>query len=451
MIVETLGHATLLLRDSDGTPLFFTDPWLTGSCYWRSWWLQHYPDEETLRDLARAPYAYITHEHPDHFHPPSVRKLGPGPTYLCPELPQDNMSRHLREQGFSARVIPAYTWFAVAPDVHVLSLPLYSDDSLLLVSTPTAVLINVNDAKPGPLLRRTLAQFLDEHAAGRRRVLLSSYSSASIVNSFFRDGRRLSILSKQEFIEKVCSTCRILGADDYLPFASQVAFHRDDSAWANDHRVTYADLRAHWSAPARLSAPYTRLDLETGETTSLPGDRYRVEAEARAARLSEQRRKEEGVELTDEDVARLEDKLRRSAPMLGTLFPRGVGFRIGDRALTYNPWTRRIKDGVAAGAFVMRVPPLPFKEALAFNHLGDLGITMFVDIEMRGRTDPRLVYAFFMLVTLEDYGHTASWPQFGRWVGRSIANAARRIPPPPAGRGAAVSPRRTAAPLAAAS
>ena len=46
MFIETIGHATLLLSDENDKSLLLTDPWLTGSTYWRSWWLQNYPTEK---------------------------------------------------------------------------------------------------------------------------------------------------------------------------------------------------------------------------------------------------------------------------------------------------------------------------------------------------------------------------------------------------------------------
>ena len=133
----------------------------------------------------------------------------------------------------------------------------------------------------------------------------------------------------------------------------------------------------------------------------------------------------------DEDVRRLEKKLRRSLGVLGLLFPRGVGFAVGERVLTYQTWRGRIRDGVLAGEFVLRIPPFPFKEALAFDHVGDLGIPMFADIELKSRIDPRMVYLFFMLVTLDDYGHTTSPRNLARCLRSSGRNALRRIPAPP--------------------
>jgi len=52
-IVKTLGHATLMIKE-DGIPLIATDPWLIGSAYWRSWWLEKYPTKEEIEDLRQA-------------------------------------------------------------------------------------------------------------------------------------------------------------------------------------------------------------------------------------------------------------------------------------------------------------------------------------------------------------------------------------------------------------
>ena len=48
MILQTIGHASILLRNKKNEPVLLSDPWLLGSCYWRSWWLQNI---EELLDL----------------------------------------------------------------------------------------------------------------------------------------------------------------------------------------------------------------------------------------------------------------------------------------------------------------------------------------------------------------------------------------------------------------
>ena len=73
-------------------------------------------------------------------------------------------------------------------------------------------------------------------------MLLSSYSPASIVNSFVRDARRISLREKTDYVAYIGTNCRLLNADYFMPFASQVIFKRTDSAWANDFKVTFTDL-----------------------------------------------------------------------------------------------------------------------------------------------------------------------------------------------------------------
>ena len=74
MILKTYGHATLSF-ELDEKPFLITDPWLIGSCYWRSWWLQHYPNQKDLAVLKNADTIFLTHEHWDHAHFPTLKKL----------------------------------------------------------------------------------------------------------------------------------------------------------------------------------------------------------------------------------------------------------------------------------------------------------------------------------------------------------------------------------------
>ena len=57
MNLKTYGHATLSF-EKDEKPILITDPWLIGSCYWRSWWLQHYPNELELDKLKNTKNIY---------------------------------------------------------------------------------------------------------------------------------------------------------------------------------------------------------------------------------------------------------------------------------------------------------------------------------------------------------------------------------------------------------
>jgi Beta-lactamase superfamily domain len=199
---RTLGHACLAIYRVGELPLLLTDPWLVGSVYWRSWWLQHYPSAEEIDWLARTAHVYVTHEHPDHFHMPSIRRLGAGPTYLFPALAERGFLGYLSERGYHAAAAPPLRWLPLGEDVSMLSIPVWNDDSLLLIATPNALIRNLNDAKPLPPVLRALRRVADR--IDKPLVLLFSYSPASLVNSFINGNGVVSLRPARHYVDYAC-------------------------------------------------------------------------------------------------------------------------------------------------------------------------------------------------------------------------------------------------------
>lgn len=429
MKLQTIGHACMTIRHDDGTPLLITDPWLVGSTYWRSWWLQSYPTPDELAVLSQATFAYITHEHMDHYHLPTLRKLGKGPTYLSPALPQEQISVYLKELGYNARALEPLVWHQLHLQLSVLSIPLPNDDSVMLAHTPTAFIVNMNDAKPQKYQIRRIKQYIDEQVKGKKIILLSSYSPASPVNSFRKDSQIVSMKDKADYVKHVSDLSDILGADYYMPFASQVIFYRSDSAWANEYKVTVADLQKHWRAKkTQLCHPYSTIDLTTWEVTHLPESEYRRDEEMIRRKVEEQEALERTAEFTDKDVEDLRRKLGFSRFLLPLLFRKGIGFILDDRSLTYKPWGRKIVEGIQNPSFSLLIPPQALKDVLYTGHFADLGITMFTLIILNGKTNPKMVYLFFLLISLHDYRHTWSVGNFWKWFKSSVRLNKWKIP-----------------------
>jgi len=432
---RTLGHACLAIYRDGERPLLLTDPWLVGSVYWRSWWLQHYPSADEIDRLTATAHVYVTHEHPDHFHMPSIRRLGAGPTYLFPALAERNFLGYLNERGYRAEAAPPLRWLSLGEGVSMLSIPVWNDDSLLLIDTPTALILNLNDAKPLPPVLRAIRRVANR--IGKPRVMLCSYSPASLVNSFIDDDGVVSLRPASHYVDYACRLCDRLGVDYYLPFASQAVFCRADSSWANDYSTTYHDLRRYWQSRARLLPPYTTLDLTDFTHTSVPPEEYRpMDPVALARRTAERAAEEEEAEISANEIALLQRKLNAFRWLLRLLFRRGFAFRLGDRRLRYDPRRGRLDDGGAAddgqGDLVIDVPKATMREALRNNHVSDLGITMFVRIRLRRPIDPRKAYGLFVLFQFDDYGHLAGIGPFLRWLGRGLRfTFVQRLPTPP--------------------
>ncbi len=435
MIIETLGHASLLLRADDGAPVLLTDPWLIGSCYWRSWWLQSYPGDERLTELRDVAYCLITHEHPDHFHTASIRALGRSTTYLSPALLQGRIAPYLAGLGYTVSVVEPFVWKALRPDVHILSIPLLNSDSVLLIDTPHAIVINLNDSKPRRGQLDSLREQLDIVAPGKTRIVLSSYSPASIVNSFLRGETRVSLRQKASYVSAVSDCCATLRADYFMPFASQVIFERRDSAWANAFKVSFEDLEEHWRAVrTQLLRPYARLDCTTGTYSFLAVEDYLRDQSAIAAKVLAQEAKDHVATLSGVDIERLRTLLNRSRWLLAVLFPRGIGFEAASTVIHYSPWTGACREGARAGDIVIRVPPQALREAVEYGHFADLGTTMFTMVVLNSNIDPRRVYLFFLMMSLHDYGHATRWRDVLRWLRWALAIHRWRVPVVPSAR-----------------
>jgi hypothetical protein len=431
--LRTLGHACAVLCREEETPLLATDPWLVGSAYWRSWWLQNYPSADEIEWLAQSVCVYVTHEHPDHFHMPSIRRLGTGPTYLFPYLAEQGYLSYMVQHGYRAEAVRPSQWRAIAERISILSIPVWNDDSLLLVDTPSALILNLNDAKPPRPVLRSIRRLADR--IGKPRVLLSSYSPASCINSFLDEtGGIVSLKPARDYVHYICQLCDALAADIFLPFASQAVFERRDSYWANDYRTSYHDLQLYWQSGARLLPPYTTLDLTDLSYHSMTPVEYRPMERLRVAALTDRRvAEEEMAALSPDDIAGLERKLNVFRWLLWVFFPRGFAFQLGERRFYYHTLRGRLGECNSSnyGDFIVMIPKLAIKEAIRNNHISELGISMFIRIHLLKGIDPRKVYALFALFQVDDYGHLRSAASLLRWLARGIRYTfALRLPVP---------------------
>jgi UDP-MurNAc hydroxylase len=169
-----LSHAGVSI-DHGGVRLV-CDPWLLGSCYWRSWWNYPEPDPSLLRNLAPQ-FIYLTHLHWDHFHGPSLRNLfDRNTTILVPKIPSMRMIDDLRWLGFhNITEIPHGQKHALGPDFTIHSYQFgLSVDSGAVITGGGHTIFNCNDCK---FFGLPLRQILRRHK--NIDFILRSHSSAS--------------------------------------------------------------------------------------------------------------------------------------------------------------------------------------------------------------------------------------------------------------------------------
>ncbi|MFI5220301.1 MAG: hypothetical protein ACHQNT_12525, partial [Bacteroidia bacterium] len=339
--------------------------------------------------------------------------------FLAPKLPEENITKFLAEIGKNAKALEYLKWHQLTNEIRVLSIPLYNDDSVLLIDTPSAFIINQNDAKPAKNQWKQLAAYLEQFCpAGKKRILLSSYSPASIVNSFLKNAKRVSMKDKKDYILYICGNCNLLKIDYYMPFASQVIFYRTDSDWANSFKVSFDDVKKYWNCKTQFVPPYSKLDLSTFTFTSKDQKQYNHHPEEYIKKAREFEERDKTAVFSNEDIEKLRHKMNRNRILFCILFPGGFSFDLDNKFIYYNPWSGKIKltDEKRKGHFSLIIPRQALKDVLEFNHFGDLGITMFTLIVLNRATNPRIIYLFFIAITMHDYRHTDSFRNFWHWI-----------------------------------
>src|ERR1700676_4675394 len=95
---ETLGNASVVVFE-DAKPVLATDPWLTGTCYFGSWALDHPLSQQQIQNVVAAEWIWISHGHPDHLHDQSLNMLPPGKRFLLPDQYDKDIATSLRDRG----------------------------------------------------------------------------------------------------------------------------------------------------------------------------------------------------------------------------------------------------------------------------------------------------------------------------------------------------------------
>ncbi len=261
MRFTVIGHSTLYVETSGGTLL--VDPWFSGSCYWRSWW--HFPPTGDIEPGWLTPdFVYVSHDHFDHFHYPTLRRLDRNARLLVPRFGIDFMVGEFHRLGFQdVRELTHGRVYDLAPDVRVASYQYGFDDTLLVVADHDHVLFDVNDCKTrGRPLRRIVDEF------GHPDVMLKSHSFAQGYPNCYdaADPADLALVSRRTFLDDFIGTVDEVQPRYAVPFASMVAFLHPESRHANRFLVTPPEVRAAYEAARPSSA--------TEVVVMAPGDRW---------------------------------------------------------------------------------------------------------------------------------------------------------------------------------
>ncbi len=184
MKFTVVSHACLYIEHEDIKLLI--DPWIVGSCYWRSWW--NYPEvSKDLINIIKPTHIYITHLHWDHYHGPTLRKFQDlNPIILFPKHFNRRMKQDLiKDFNFSnIRELDHGKKYNLGNNFKIASYqfnPLFIDSSIV-IEADNITLLNCNDSKTFGL---SLNQIINNHP--KIDFAFKSHSTASPLPHCIKD------------------------------------------------------------------------------------------------------------------------------------------------------------------------------------------------------------------------------------------------------------------------
>jgi UDP-MurNAc hydroxylase len=232
MKVTYFGHACILL-ESGGTNILM-DPWLVDPTYHGTWW--HYPPLELgVQDLPKLDFLYISHEHPDHFDPPTLEQIDKNVHIIIADYKRKRFHDRLSALGF--RKITELPFGEEFPcNGSGLRLRLIPpdrpwDDSAILLKDGQTTVLNVNDCH---LDDTTLASIGEDEDVDLAFLTFTGASQYPGCFEFSMDEKvKRWRASKTAHVEEFASWAKLLKTKRAVPAAGNHALLAEDQLFLN--------------------------------------------------------------------------------------------------------------------------------------------------------------------------------------------------------------------------
>ena len=261
MKVRLVSHASVLIETGDC--IIWTDPWLFGKAFNDSWSLFP-PANFDNALLDRINYIWVSHEHPDHFHIPTLRSLPAAfkdrVMVLHQVLNTEKMVTAFHKLGFPhVQTLAHREIMQLTRKTQVYCYHVGIMDSCLAVRYGTHTLLNANDAQLGTSDCHRIGKDI-----GSVDVYLAQFSIA-FYTGHPEYSERLRH-SARGLVHRMYENQIALGARVTIPFASLIYYSSVENQYINQFHNTPRTVYEYFKERKR-------------EVVVLyPGDTYKVGA-----------------------------------------------------------------------------------------------------------------------------------------------------------------------------
>jgi UDP-MurNAc hydroxylase len=228
MKIRFVSHASFSI-ESNGTTLL-CDPWLFGKAFNQGWALLSPSAPVSWEDID---YVWISHQHPDHLHFPTLKSLTAQQRSRLTMLYQKHASQRipkvLKGLGYSTvEELKLNRWIPLRGGIEVMCGSAGSMDSWIAVRADGITLLNLNDCVISPGYTACIAK-----QVGDVTILLTQFSFANWI------GNHADELGEAERkLQDLQYRVKFLGPKITIPFASFIYFCNQENSWMNSFAVT---------------------------------------------------------------------------------------------------------------------------------------------------------------------------------------------------------------------
>ena len=236
--MKLLSHASILIQ-VDGKKIL-SDPWYFGTAFNDGWELLYEPDlEEIKSDIVDVDIIWISHEHPDHFHLPTLKWIAQFVNedieIFFQKTNSEKVFEALKKIGYkNFQAMHHLERISISEDVELACYAhRHLDSSLAVFINNNFWLLNINDTELNNV---------------DLRIIKRKFGSPSVIYNQFSIAGSNGIKSDLEsegvsVIEKMVLHHKLLQSAITRPFASFVNFSRKDNEYMNQFANSVFDVR----------------------------------------------------------------------------------------------------------------------------------------------------------------------------------------------------------------
>ncbi len=254
------------------------DPWLDGTIFDGGWRLLS-PSQMQYEEFSSITHIWFSHEHPDHFNPPNLKKIPEryrrNITVLFHHTKDKRVIKLCQALGFKTVELPNAQKVEIASGVTMLSGMQDLIDSWMSIEAEGKTLLNMNDCvfdRPSDL------QAIKE-ATGKVDVLLSQFSFASWIGNPDDDACHRKHVQRKR--TEMARQIGLFKPSEFIPFASFVYFCHAENFYMNAsmHRIgaAYEFVAGELKVPTIVLYPKDRWEVGAPHDSTTALQKYELD------------------------------------------------------------------------------------------------------------------------------------------------------------------------------